>query len=601
MTRRAAVAVIVAIAFAIVAKPLLTSEVFTFRDHASYFQPLRFFTAVQLQHHHLPLWNPYNASGEPWLANPQTGVFYAPTWLFVFLPFPAAYSLFLFLHLALLGIGALVLFNRRVSVDAALVGAIALMVSGPALSLLDVTNNFTTFAWLPLVIWCGVARAGVSVSALAIAMSFLAGEPFFAAIGALMFAILRRDDIRGVVVTALAAFGLTAVQLFPFLEMLHDSDRAATIPREQVFRDSMPLLDWLRIAVPPHLDLYAYDTHLGQHFIPIIYCGMATVLLALIGTIARPLAARRFPLALLLFAIVVAAGSHLPPVEWLFAHLPLTLFRYPARVVPLGALAIAALASLGWERLRLRTFFCALAVAVVGVDGLSHALPLLHSGTFNPHPVPQPGWVGREKKFVRLPGMSWLDRTAWIDGYLNLYDLRFDAWTAAPVSTQRYTELYEASILAARIGELNRMSVGFLVGARALPPAFPLVAHARGVNVYRNPYAWPMAYWRGDDGSVLSANFFSTGASFARMEVDAPRPGIAVITQQDAPGWKAVVDGSNAAATTRAGGVWRGVRVGAGHHVIEWRYEPLSFRLGWISTLLTMALLVFSRSFVKRR
>src|SRR5215212_9500707 len=100
---------------------LVRSEVFTLRDHFDYFQPLRWFTATELQAGHLPLWNPYNASGEPWLANPQTGVFYPPAWLFVVLPFATAYVLFLLFHLILLGWGAYRLFARDASPGAALI------------------------------------------------------------------------------------------------------------------------------------------------------------------------------------------------------------------------------------------------------------------------------------------------------------------------------------------------------------------------------------------------------------------------------------------------------------------------------------------------
>ena len=85
------------------AKPLVLGQVPTFRDHSDYFQPLRWFTADELRHGRLPLWNPYSASGERWLANPQTGVFYPPAWLFLVLPFAPAYNLFLALHVVLAG------------------------------------------------------------------------------------------------------------------------------------------------------------------------------------------------------------------------------------------------------------------------------------------------------------------------------------------------------------------------------------------------------------------------------------------------------------------------------------------------------------------
>src|SRR5881628_907262 len=132
-----AAAVIVAAALAVFGPALAKREVFTFRDHSDYFQPLRLYTAQHLRVWRLPLWNPYNGSGEPWMANPQTGVFYPPAWLFVVLPFQTAYVAFLLLHSLLLGGGAYRLFLRQAAPLAALGGAVALMFSGPVLSMLD--------------------------------------------------------------------------------------------------------------------------------------------------------------------------------------------------------------------------------------------------------------------------------------------------------------------------------------------------------------------------------------------------------------------------------------------------------------------------------
>src|ERR1051325_7807070 len=113
--RRFSLALILLLALVVFAHPLITREVFTFRDHTDYFQPLRWFTAMALRGGDLPLWNPYNASGEPWLANPQSCGFYPPAWLFLVLPFATAYVLFLMLHVALLGAGAFLFFSRRAS------------------------------------------------------------------------------------------------------------------------------------------------------------------------------------------------------------------------------------------------------------------------------------------------------------------------------------------------------------------------------------------------------------------------------------------------------------------------------------------------------
>nr|MDP9360860.1 hypothetical protein [Acidobacteriota bacterium] len=221
MTRRSAFAAITLVALVVFARPLLRNEVFSFRDHGDYFQPLRWFTATELRHGRLPLWNAYSASGEPWLANPQTGVFYPPTWLFLVLPFATAYTLYLLLHVVLLGCGAYLLFARLTRPGgAALAAALALTFCGPSMSLLDVSNNLTTFAWIPLIVWCALAGVSARASAVAIAMSFLAGEPFFAAVGALLFAVARRRGARDLIDVALTSFALSSIQLLPFLSMV---------------------------------------------------------------------------------------------------------------------------------------------------------------------------------------------------------------------------------------------------------------------------------------------------------------------------------------------------------------------------------------------
>src|SRR5687768_13943283 len=125
---------------------LVTGQIFEFRDHTDYFVPLRYYTAQELRAGNLPLWNPYSASGERWLANPQTAVFYPPAIVFLLLPFVTAYTIFLGLHLSILGMGGFLLFRRWSSGPAAMLGGTALALCGPTLSFLDVSNNLATFA-----------------------------------------------------------------------------------------------------------------------------------------------------------------------------------------------------------------------------------------------------------------------------------------------------------------------------------------------------------------------------------------------------------------------------------------------------------------------
>jgi len=67
----------------------------------------------------------------------------------------------------------------------------------------------------------------------------------------------------------------------------------------------------------------------------------------------------------------------------------------------------------------------------------------------------------------------------------------------------------------------------------------------------------------------------------------AQRPGLLVLGDTYFPGWRATVDGREAP-IERANYAFRGVRVGAGEHTVEFRYEPLSWRLGWITSLVSL-------------
>ncbi|HEV7919722.1 MAG TPA: hypothetical protein VGR02_02910 [Thermoanaerobaculia bacterium] len=592
MTPRVAIALVALVACALFALPLARGEVFTFRDHTDYFQPLRFFTAQQLRAGQLPLWNPYNASGEPWLANPQTGVFYPPSWVFLALPFAAAYMLYLLLHLLILGVTSFRLFARDASPGAAAFGAIALMLCGPTLSMLDVSNNLASFAWIPLVIHAALGRRPI-LGGIALALTFLGGEPFFAALAALLFLLLaaRRSLLAGCV-----AFGLSAVQLLPFLETLRDSDRTAGVTG--VVAEAMKPMDWLRIVMRPALDPRGFDPHLSQHYVPVIYIGVVVVLLALVNVgpalsrpepgipdlpRSRPAESRPYIALLLLGGAVLLSAIALP------------LVRYPSRVVPFGALALAALAVRGLDRIPRRKWWLDGAViAVVVAELVPVSLPLLQTEPFPPIRVPYDRAIGRDAKIIRvdLPLARLNDeRPQWITGYLNLYERRFDAWTAAPVTSQRYTSLYAAADRGVPAA-VDRMSIGWVLAPRYLTRlTLEQVVFAGRVLVHRNTAVLPMARLELADGRIVPARTLAFTPAGAAMEVDAPAPGLLVLTQQDAPGWSVEVDGKPAPKRLSLD-LFRAVQVGDGRHVVSWKYRPRSLFFGALITACTLVVLL---------
>jgi hypothetical protein len=68
-------------------------------------------------------------------------------------------------------------------------------------------------------------------------------------------------------------------------------------------------------------------------------------------------------------------------------------------------------------------------------------------------------------------------------------------------------------------------------------------------------------------------------------------PGLLVLGDNWFPGWKAEVDGREAP-VERVDYLLRGVPLGPGSHRVELRYEPASWRIGWITSAVSLAALL---------
>ncbi len=586
--------------------PLVRGEIFTLRDHTGYFIPLRHYTTQHLLAGELPFWNSLNAGGEKWLANPQTAVFYPPALLFLVLPFAAAYVIYLALHVGVLSVGAFVLFRRWVDEAPAFFAAAALALSGPVMSILDVSNNLGTFAWFPLVIWAALRRSEksddtraidsqpslgmtsgssldnelsghsapggvratlpIAVPAALLAMLFLGGEPFLAGAGGAIYSAIalgrrRLAGIREIITVGSLGALLSMVQLIPFIEMLMGSDRDGGFGRELAFRESLAPIDWTLLSLSPALFGRGGLIASSQDYIPILYIGTAVVFLAILAVgqaTLRPGAHRRTTLAwsaLLVFVAILAAGSHLGAGVRILEALGMNVSRYPARLLPLGALSVCALAAIGAHSLReissrvragsvlvmtgmigvvifaygpleipaspeavfLLVAQCVLLVmilirphqkglvyvlaAVVAVDLMVAARPLL--GT-SPYPLEPPAIakvLDSSKKIARLPDLEQLSREARYDsmpGYANLLSGIHSFSTAAPVSDRDALRFHEEALFTPRPDLLRFLSVGYIIAARPIssPDIAPYFASG-SMHAYALVDSWPMVTgWR---------------------------------------------------------------------------------------------------------
>ena len=365
-------------------------------DVAQWFHPALLWSGAEIRAGRVPLWVPHAYTGAPFLANPQTALFFPLTWLAWVLPAAPALTLVTALKLVLAGLG-MYWFLRAglgLGVPAALVGALGYECSTTLVGWVGWSIG-SGIAVLPLLLGAveqarRPARRGVPLLAAAVALVVLAGYPQATLHGLLVaggWALARAPGAdraflaRAAAGVALGA-GLAAVQLLPFLEYAGESAVYA------YRRQWMPAL-----AAPPEMAVtlllpYAYGSGADawgrwQFNIASTHAGLVPLLLAPLGVIVgwqRP--GGRFFAGLTVIAAVMHYGL---PGGNALAALPGLGLGTNLRAMPLIVLGVCVLGALGVDALAraevdprawpLRAWFVVLAVAGLAWVVAHHGAP----------------------------------------------------------------------------------------------------------------------------------------------------------------------------------------------------------------------------------
>jgi hypothetical protein len=363
-----------------------TNLIFPRGDTFFYFYPYWEYRAQSLLAGRLPLWNPYIFMGVPFLANSQAGVFYPLNLPLIFFPAPLAVKITIIIHLIIAAWGTYLL-ARTISNLQHLPAAFAatlFALGGYLTAQVEHVNQLQGLAWMPFALWAtsNIFNSKLQTSNFKSPLSIVHSSLFHCSLLSLFIALqLTAGHTQTTFITLVAcaiiaiyyhftlhpfgsrithhgilefgflgfgiflAFGLSAIQLLPTLELSRLSLRGGGLPLNEAISFSLNPLLIGRALLP------GYSRMIFSEFVG--YIGVIPLTLAIIGVTAI----RRDKLIMLAAIIAFvglffAFGGYNPIYLLLARFVPgFNLFRVPARWLVLWAMGASLLAGFGLQSL----------------------------------------------------------------------------------------------------------------------------------------------------------------------------------------------------------------------------------------------------------
>jgi len=214
----------------------------------------------------IPLWNPYQIAGMPFMAGLKPMVFYPLNLLFIFGEIPS-WNMLMFFQLFLAFFFCYLLMRKlRVFVWGSLLASVAFAYSSLMVGFLQFGSDGHTLIWLPLLCWCLFSYAdskkgrylfglgiGVACSVFAGHLQMAAYE--FGLIAVLILYLYRikqasKKDVFMICLALAAGLGIASVQLLPSIELFSLSARGTGLTQTLFAEGLIRPYQLLRIFSP---------------------------------------------------------------------------------------------------------------------------------------------------------------------------------------------------------------------------------------------------------------------------------------------------------------------------------------------------------------
>jgi len=252
-----------------------------------YFYPMASFLSESIRRFELPLWNPYIFCGMPFLANPQSAVFYPFSYLFVIFNFPAALNIFIVMHTIIAGIFMYILakhFNMKLA--GALCASFLFMFNGFFVLHTEFLSNIACYVWLPAELYylskyVETKRYVYALSAsLALLVQYFAGHTGYFYYSLLYLCLYYlvfvfdyhnigtslKESFRVLLAVSSVTILLSAIQLLPAIELAFGSTRSTGLNIATGTTYSIKPIDFIMFLLIPLWDylkpFFAGDIHI---------------------------------------------------------------------------------------------------------------------------------------------------------------------------------------------------------------------------------------------------------------------------------------------------------------------------------------------------
>lgn len=343
--------------------------------------PRHIFAAEEWLAGRVPLWDPYQHNGLPFLAESQVGALYLFSVLFLS-PFSPSLelSLFILLHFTLAAIFTFILARSLgIGQAGAIISGLAFGLGGFLMAQVPNLNIMTGAAWLPLILY-GVIQTTrrrswlvAMLAGIPIAFQIFTAQPqivFYSLVTIWGYGCYRiiadfrtthdaiNDKLKHALHTVLllaviimSGLLLAAPQLLPTFELQQLSVRSEERELGFLTQNSLPPEMFLNLLIPSAFGNNVTGFKVGDPFQEdFIYIGFIPLLLTFFSVKQRHKRDMLFFLFLLVGGVLLATGRATPLYQYAIQYLPgFGLFRIPSRWLMVVNLALAILAGFGLD------------------------------------------------------------------------------------------------------------------------------------------------------------------------------------------------------------------------------------------------------------